>query len=290
MIYDSNMFGLKIGSEASSFINQLPSNQSSSNQSGQVAVIVLLIVAVIATIGLSQLGRTTEDVLVSSQREESSRVFNAAEYGIEEALSDEDHFGNEANGSTYDLDDLDVDVTITPEENEMETTVPEGESLEIDLADLSGVRTLEVLWDRGSGDNCDLKASLMISVFQSSGTAYNYFVNPATNSCQKGEDFVDADFVDANVSGGYGSKFNFTVNGDSDKLIRITPLYASTDLKISGQGIVMAHTIQSVSQTTDAEEGGSAIQQKIEVQRLSPSSPSFMNFALFTNGKIEQIE
>lgn len=274
------MFGLKTELQIPIF-----SSRASNNQDGQAAVIVLLIVAVVATMGLSQLGRTTEDVYVSSQREESSRVFNAAEYGVEEALSDEGHFGGGANTSKYKLDDLDVDVTIEPASGEMETSVPEGESLEIDLVGFNGSKNFVVNWDQGNGGNCNLKASLMISIFQKSGTAYYYFINPS--GCQKGSGFAAA----ASGSGGYGSKFDFNVDGNSDKLIRITPLHASTNMRVTGSGVIMAHVIRSVSQTTEEGGGeGSSIQQKIEVQRLSPSSPSFMDFALYTNGKIEQIE
>lgn len=58
----------------------------SSQQRGQVVLITLLILAIGTTVALSLMGRVTTDVGISSQIEESSRAFSAAEAGIEEAL------------------------------------------------------------------------------------------------------------------------------------------------------------------------------------------------------------
>lgn len=55
-------------------------------QSGQIVLITLLVLSIAATVALSLIARTTTDVTISSQVEESSRAFNAAEAGIEEAL------------------------------------------------------------------------------------------------------------------------------------------------------------------------------------------------------------
>ena len=61
---------------------------SRSRSSGQVLVIILLVMIVGLTVGLFLLGRTTVDVSVSKNVEESARAFNAAEAGIEEAIRD----------------------------------------------------------------------------------------------------------------------------------------------------------------------------------------------------------
>ena len=56
------------------------------HQSGQIVLITLLVLAVATTVALSLIGRTTIDTSISSQIEESSRAFSAAEAGVEEAL------------------------------------------------------------------------------------------------------------------------------------------------------------------------------------------------------------
>lgn len=56
------------------------------DQSGQTVLIILLIVAVILTIGLSTISSSTTDIKVSQQTEESSRAYYVAESGLEEAF------------------------------------------------------------------------------------------------------------------------------------------------------------------------------------------------------------
>lgn len=55
-------------------------------QSGQALVIVLLSLAVVLTIVLFILARSTTDIAVSSKSEEATRAFSAAEAGVENAL------------------------------------------------------------------------------------------------------------------------------------------------------------------------------------------------------------
>lgn len=53
---------------------------------GQALLIVLLIMAVALTIGLSVISRSVTDIRISQQSEEAARAYSAAEAGIEEAL------------------------------------------------------------------------------------------------------------------------------------------------------------------------------------------------------------
>lgn len=55
-------------------------------QSGQIVLITLLVLAVGTTVALSLIGKTTINTAITSQLEESSRAFSAAEAGIEQAL------------------------------------------------------------------------------------------------------------------------------------------------------------------------------------------------------------
>jgi hypothetical protein len=53
---------------------------------GQALIIILLIMAVGLTVGLSIISRSITDIKISRQEEESARAFSVAEAGIEEAL------------------------------------------------------------------------------------------------------------------------------------------------------------------------------------------------------------
>lgn len=57
-----------------------------SEQSGQMLVILLLVMVVGLTIGLFTLSRTTTDISVTTKLTDSTRAFNAAEAGIEEII------------------------------------------------------------------------------------------------------------------------------------------------------------------------------------------------------------
>jgi len=54
--------------------------------SGQALLIIVLVMSVALTIGLAVISRSITDIRISSQEEESARVFSAAEAGIEKAL------------------------------------------------------------------------------------------------------------------------------------------------------------------------------------------------------------
>jgi len=55
-------------------------------QQGQVLLIILVVMAVGLTIGLSTVSRSITDIKISQQEEESARAFSVAEAGIEQAL------------------------------------------------------------------------------------------------------------------------------------------------------------------------------------------------------------
>jgi hypothetical protein len=58
----------------------------SKKTSGQSLLVILLVMAVILTIGLAVASYSITDIKISQQEEESARAFSAAEAGIEEAL------------------------------------------------------------------------------------------------------------------------------------------------------------------------------------------------------------
>lgn len=67
-------------------------------QSGQVVLILLLVISVALAIGLSIIQRSLVDISTASKVEQSSRAFSAAEAGVERALSgDQGVFSNGVN-------------------------------------------------------------------------------------------------------------------------------------------------------------------------------------------------
>lgn len=61
-------------------------NYCEKQESGQIVLITLLVLAIATTVALSLISRTTNDASITRDVEESSRAFSAAEAGIEQAL------------------------------------------------------------------------------------------------------------------------------------------------------------------------------------------------------------
>lgn len=70
------------------------------NQGGQVIIILLLVMVVALAIGLSVVGRSITEISTSTNSENSSRAFSAAEAGIENVLYESSLNGLVGSGST----------------------------------------------------------------------------------------------------------------------------------------------------------------------------------------------
>lgn len=77
-------------------------------EGGQVIVLLLLIMLVALSIGLALTQKSVSDVAISTQTEQSSRAFSAAEAGIEKALT-----GTVTSGSSFNLDNSAVATVAT---------------------------------------------------------------------------------------------------------------------------------------------------------------------------------
>ncbi|MDQ3008290.1 MAG: hypothetical protein M3Q81_01715, partial [bacterium] len=101
-------------------------------QAGQIGLIILLIMVVLLTAGLSLAARTTQELFLAQQSAESARVFNAAEAGIEQALNTSFNFEGEVDsGTIQDITDTTVDYSVT-KKYELETLLFEGVSVSVD--------------------------------------------------------------------------------------------------------------------------------------------------------------
>ncbi len=73
------------------------------NRSGQALLVIILVMVVALTVGLSVAVRTTSNLRTSSENENSERAFSAAEAGIEQSLSTNSSISTTslANNSSY---------------------------------------------------------------------------------------------------------------------------------------------------------------------------------------------
>lgn len=74
------------------------------NSSGQALLIILLVMAVALTIGLSVVSRSITDIRISQEQEESARAFSAAEAGLESLLATGEELVESVGDFTIDTD------------------------------------------------------------------------------------------------------------------------------------------------------------------------------------------
>jgi Tfp pilus assembly protein PilX len=260
------------------------------SQSGQIGLIIILIMVVILTIGLSVASRSTDDLEITSQSETSTRVFNAAESEIENALSAIYKYENEGVALTNPPESISDEgvkskysINLT---DSLETNLIQGRSAEIRLVGATS-GNINIRWSRESCANNP--ASLLISVYFDNGgpglediRARHYGVT--INDCDNQRD-DSLELADATVFLPYNGSYNLAVT-DLDRMIRITPLYNNTDILIPANALIShaQYNINSRAQS-DAENKET---NAINVRRTIPSAPSFMDFTLVSGEDIDK--
>lgn len=252
-------------------------------QSGQVAVVVLLIMVVLLTIGLSLATRTTQELFLSDQQSESARVFNAAESGIEQALSEV-----AVGQGTLTIDGVTVAYNVTGSST-LNTRVPEGASVHIDLTGYNNNITIQ--W--ATEADCANRASLVAHVFYSDAGTIRTKVIPFRPSCSTHQ--ADNFFNGTNINPANPFRHQYIITASNPVthsslppnalFMRIKPVYADVDLRVSG-GNTFPTQHHIVSSTASYAEGGE--QRKIEVSRTLPTGPAYMDYALYSGGAITQ--
>ncbi|MCA9368884.1 MAG: hypothetical protein H6773_03210 [Pseudomonadales bacterium] len=242
-------------------------------QSGQVAVVVLLIMVVLLTIGLSLATRTTQELFLSDQQADSVRVFNAAESGIEEALSQVTE-----GQQTLTVDGVDVTFDVQGS-SRLEARVAEGASLHLDLSGYDN----DITFNWASEGDCTNRASLVAHIFyDDSGTTRSIAI-PFGPSCDGHTD----NFIDANTIGGDPYYHRYVLQAtqipSGALFMRVRPVYADTDILVEGNiGFPTQYYIISSSATyTEGDE-----ERNIEVSRTLPAGPAYMDYALYSGGAI----
>ena len=246
---------------------------------GQVAVIVLLIMAGLLIIVLNYASRTTDQVFLSGQQQDTTRVFNAAESGVEEALS---QFGSGTVPLTTDLPDIDgvsATRTVTPQSGLELANLPEGMAASVALSGVAG-ETMTVLWAEDT-QTCNEQASIAISIYYDDGGIIKSQVIPVKPACGgNGDGFVVAD------NGGFGlaNKYEVIPLPTNAKIARITALYNSTKLKVSGVTSLQAHDVEV---RANANQGSTSNEERaIKVTRTLPAPPMVLDYAVYSGGTL----
>ena len=264
---------------------------------GYIVIIVLLLTAVLLMLGLSLATRTTEEVALSGQEADTTRVFNAAETGVEEALYQ-----------------IGVNPGVVPENQVTPTTIPVsqvGDASRDTTLTVTGQRAdkftlsidqgeaLSLKWREGTkiswthNADCSDAAAIVVTLYQKGppAMAYHAAFNPGgpipIAQCQKGTNFS----VSANATGGStvtltSDKFGLGAGAavSTGSLLRIRPLYAKANFTIENSSAI---DIQSTATDLNSGSGSEGTEtRRIQVIRTDPAPPAIFDYAVFSGSGI----
>lgn len=273
--------------------------QVSSAQSGQVAVVVLLIMAVLLVLGLSLASQTTQEALISSQEEDTTRVFNAAETAVEEALSKLSKGQSitadvpAAVDSTYLPPNTSATYTLT-EDTTLSALITQGMSSTIVLP---AAITTSFNIDWSTTTDCDSTGSLIVSLYYTSGgvtKVKHAAIKP--NGCYTDAMKAVGFTASTSIAGTYKFRYSAALNaapwslvaGDVPQLLRIKAVYEDVEFAIGGITLPsQKDTIRAEANDTQAGDG-SQEQRAIEVTRTKPAPPVLFDYSLYSGGNLSK--
>lgn len=292
------------------------------NQKGQLILILILVMTVALSIGLSIVQRSLVDISISSKVEQSSRAFSAAEAGIEKALRGDTTLQtfSENNSRVIALEDsglLPAQASSPNQQAAIEfTPLAKEDVAQVWLADLNSSSnpptavyaqpTLNIYWGNSSTD----KAAIEVTLIYYNGSLYTsrkwYLDNPsATRNPANG---FDNSATSISCAGTYiigvttyqcrktlGDN-NGTGNGPLPAtspnrliLLRMRLLYNTTSQPFAiqatgtcGAACSLPPQARRILSTGAAGE----TQRKIQLLQLQKVVPTYFDYVIFSSGAI----
>lgn len=275
-----------------------------SRQAGQIIVLLLLIMLVGLTIGLSITSRTLQQMKITSVSEQSSRAYSGAEAAIEAALKEDLSTVPAGWHSAGDLGSsvlLEADVRyMVEEEDEFILTVQRDEVAQVNLQGFTG-NQMDIYWvDRLDDDENPAadpaRASLEVTFIKNEAGSYSlirFALNadnrPGNGFTQPGGGTDSSDGVEVTVwgtsncgsAGTYGDYCNkaeiINLPGSELDVLRIKPFYNKATVWVtSGDPIPTQLYTVSGEATTVAD-----VTRRVEVVKAPPALPPIFDYVLF---------
>lgn len=253
--------------------------EQSDLQTGQVGVIVLLTMVGMLTIGLSLAARTTQESFLSGKEAETARVFNAAEQGVEQALSSNLEFdGDSYEGDIDSISGIEVDYTVE-KIDKLQTRLFEAIPVGVTVDGFTAGDRLRIDWSELDDCGTESPASLIVSVFNEdagSTTARNL----ALGACDRSDGFELASTIN---EAGYRRRYDVPLE-TGDFLVRVKPVYNDAEVNIYSNDFdlpIQSYLIRSEAAGTETDET-----RIVEVNSTLLTAPSILNYALFSGGTL----
>ncbi len=255
-------------------------------KSGQVGLILLVVMGLVVGLTLSIAGRSLSDNVLSRQEKENTSAFALAEAGVERALRDL------AGGSTSTSNVTSSDGgLVTGSYNgaavgTFEMYLREGEGVEVDITSVPVGGNISLIWTRkmspqenpgtcteGSGT---MPAAMGITVIDSASQVRRAYYNPS-NCNIPANSFLSAS---NSSSSDYQSQTSIT-RLTNELTMRVVPIYNAATLKITNGSLTQAMF------SVDSTAGSADSNKEIEVRKSRESAGSIFDYALFSGSTIE---
>ena len=264
-------------------------------ENGQALIIILLVMAVGLTIGLSVVSRSVTDIRVSQQEEEAARALSAAEAGIEESLK-------AGTATDVTIGEITADVVETAqgggEKFVFSEKVKEGETKTIWLAEHNSdgdliedrfytADNLDVCWEK-----TDPETALEVTIFYKESSDGSYRVARGAYDAKASARGNDFEPPDSGGCAGLGRKKrliwnDFGIDSSSDILLalRLRALYnqASVGVQAAGGGAVLPSQGRCYESTATTASG---ITRKVRQCQSYKTPPGIFDYVLFSKSQI----
>jgi len=251
--------------------------QPKNSQSGQIAVIVLLIMAVLLVIGISLANRTSQEITLSSQQQETTRVFNAAEMGIEQALQENLGIGT-TSITVPKVDNITVTTSVVDAQSTDQNIIQPGETRSYVMTGTSSTIKWKTPNPCNVGGNLTNVGALIVTAYYQDGTNSRAMYAAVKPQCAAAN--IGTSFQAINPTNGVASYTLTLPAGSTPKLLRILALYNSVEInEVTGTNPNIVR-IRSEAQSATNEF------RAIEVERTVPAPPSIFDYALYSGGDL----
>lgn len=267
------------------------------HQKGQAFLIVVLVMVIALTVGLSVASRTVFNLKSASEDVNSQKAFSAAEAGIEQALQNGTNinkdFGSINGAKISQINVIQIGQNLKTFAVNYGYPIPQDDSVDVWLTAYSSnsaqlytgtpwTGTLTVYWG-SSSDVCDpnpaknTQAALEILVI--TGTkASPALTRYAIESCGARKTYNSLTGSQAGGSvGGINYAYSYSMVINSGLTARIIPLYSSTPVAISG-----TTNFPAQGQFLTATGVAGATQRKVNYYQAYRSLPSEYYYSLFS--------
>jgi len=260
--------------------------QHNAKKSGQIGIIIILIMVVLLTFGLSIASRSTREVALSQQEEESNRVFNAAEAGVERALATDLNFaGEQLNTNGVSIAGTNSNLNYNIKRNRiLDTRLIEGTTAMVQMQDAANPLPTQMNIDWSKDIDCAATkppASLIVSIYNTTG-GVNTVRHALYAACAFPNDGVTG--VTTPGLNGYFRRISIATQS-GDQFMRVKSVLNDTYVMVSASSTLptQAYDIRSDANSQLGQEARS-----VQVHRTLSVAPSVMDFALFSGNTLSK--